>query len=70
MKTYAGVDAQFHVFLASVLVGGEWSASLLGRFGAEKRAPGTQWVGGWVSPRTGLDSVEKRKFLTLTGLEL
>jgi hypothetical protein len=26
--------------------------------------------GGWVGPRTGLDDVEKRKFLILPGLEL
>jgi hypothetical protein len=35
-----------------------------------ERAPGTQWRGGWVDPRAGLDDVEKRKFLTLPGLEL
>jgi hypothetical protein len=28
------------------------------------RAPGTHWIGGWVAPE------EKRKFLTLPGLEL
>jgi hypothetical protein len=27
-------------------------------------APGTLWIGVWVDPRTGLDYVEKRKFLT------
>jgi hypothetical protein len=27
-------------------------------------------IGGWVDPRAGLDDVEKRKFLTLPGLEL
>jgi hypothetical protein len=47
------------------LDGGEWSASRPGRF-----TPGTQWIGGWVGPRTGLDDAEKRKFLTLPGLEL
>jgi len=26
-----------------------------------KRAPGTHWIGGWVSPRGGLDAVVKRK---------
>jgi hypothetical protein len=35
-----------------------------------KAAPGTHWIGGWVDPRTGLDDLEKRKFLTLPGLEL
>jgi hypothetical protein len=34
-----------------------------------QRAPGTHWI-GWVGPRAGLDDVEKRKFLTLPGLEL
>jgi hypothetical protein len=33
-------------------------------------APGTHWIGGWVDLRTGLNDVEKRKFLTLPGLKL
>jgi hypothetical protein len=57
-------------FLDSALAGGEWSASCPGRFTLGKRAPGTHWIGGWVDPRTGLDELEKRKFLTLPGLEL
>jgi hypothetical protein len=52
------------------LIGGEWSASRPGRFTPGERAPGTHWIGGWVCLRTGLDDVEKRKFLTLPGLEL
>jgi hypothetical protein len=47
----------------------KWSASRTGRFTPEGRVPGTHWIGGWVDPRAGLD-VEKRKFLTLPGLEL
>jgi hypothetical protein len=35
-----------------------------------ERATGTHWIGGWVGPRTGLDDMEKRKFLILLGLEL
>jgi hypothetical protein len=35
-----------------------------------ERAPGTHWIGGWVDPRASLDDVEKRLFLTLSGLEL
>jgi hypothetical protein len=35
----------------------------------EERAPGTHWIRGWVDPTAGLDDVEKRKFLTLPGLE-
>jgi hypothetical protein len=35
-----------------------------------ERAPGTHWIGGWVNPRAGVDYLEKRKFLSLPGLEL
>jgi hypothetical protein len=34
------------------------------------KSPGTHWIGGWVDPRSGLDDLEKRKVLTLRGLEL
>jgi hypothetical protein len=47
---------------------GSWSRSC--RFNPGEGSPGTHWVGGWVVPRAGLDAVEKRKFLTLPGLEL
>jgi hypothetical protein len=70
MKAYGGVDVKIHIFLTSALAGGEWSASRPGRFTSGERAPGTYWIGGWVDPRAGLDDVEKRKFLTLPGLEL
>jgi hypothetical protein len=36
----------------------------------QEKIPGTHWIGGWVDPRTGLDNVEKRKFLTLLEQEL
>jgi hypothetical protein len=42
--------------LTSALDGGEWSTSRPGRF-----TTGTNWVGGWVGHRAGLDTVEKRK---------
>jgi hypothetical protein len=40
------------------------------RFTPGERAPGTHWIEGWVDLRAGLDDLEKRKFLTLPGLEL
>jgi hypothetical protein len=70
MKAYGGVDVYIHIFLTSALVGGELSASRPGRFTFGERAPGSHWVGGWVEPRAGLEYLEKRKFLTLPGLEL
>jgi hypothetical protein len=52
-------------------LGTSWrAASHPGRFTPRQRAPGTHWIGGWVDPRSGLDAVEKRKFLFLSGLEL
>jgi hypothetical protein len=70
MKTYVGMDVGIHIFLTSAIVGGECSASHPGRFTPGERAPGTHWIGGWVGPRADLDDAEKRKFLTLPGLEL
>jgi hypothetical protein len=37
---------------------------------AGKPPPHTHCIGGWVGPRADLDDTEKRKFLTLPGLEL
>jgi hypothetical protein len=39
-------------------------------FYPRETVPGTIWIGGWVGPKAGFDQVEKRKFLTLPGLEL
>jgi hypothetical protein len=70
MKAYGGVDVYIHIFLTSVLVGCEWSASRSGRFIPGERATGTHWIGGWVGLRAGLDDMEKRNFLTLPGHKL
>jgi hypothetical protein len=69
MKAYGGVDVEIHIFLNLALAGGEWLASCLIRFTPGERALSTQWI-GWVDPRNSLDDMEKRKFLTLLGLEL
>jgi len=38
------------------------SASSPGRFVTGKGAPETDWIGGWLGPRIGLDAVTKREF--------
>jgi hypothetical protein len=57
MKTYWGVEVEAQAFLTSALDGGEWSTSRPGRFTPEEGAPVTNWVGGWVGPRSGLDKI-------------
>jgi hypothetical protein len=47
-------------FPASELDGGEWPASRPCLFSPGKRVPGTDWIGGWVDSRAGLDAVELR----------
>jgi hypothetical protein len=68
MKVYGGVDVQIHIFLTSTLVGSEWSTSRPGRFilGKKPWYPVDRRLGGL---STGLDDVEKREFLIITGLE-
>jgi hypothetical protein len=70
MKAYGGVNVYTHIFLTSALVGGELSASHPCPFTPRERAPSTHWIGGWMGPRASLDDAEKRKLLTLLGLEL
>jgi hypothetical protein len=69
MKAYGGVDVSIHIFLASALVGGEWSVARNGRFIPRERALCTHWIGGWVGLGAGLDDMEKWKFLPPTGTQ-
>jgi hypothetical protein len=69
MEAYGGVDIEIHMFLTSALFGGEWTASHPGYFTPEEGSPIIHQIGGLVGPSTGLDYMEKRKFLTLLGLE-
>jgi hypothetical protein len=70
MKTYGGVDVYIHVFLTSVLFGGEWSDSCPGRFTPGERAPVTHWIWSWMGPIADLGDMEKWKFLRPPGLQL
>jgi hypothetical protein len=70
MKAYEGVGVQIQDLLTSALVAGEWSASRHGSFTLGETVPGTHWTEHWMGPRVCPDAVEKRKFLSLPGLEL
>jgi len=48
--------------LTSTVDGDEWSVSRPGRFSPRERVPITDWIGGWMGPRAGLETVLKRKF--------
>jgi hypothetical protein len=56
-------NVYIHVFLTSALVGGEMSASRLGRFTPGKRVHSIHWIGS-VDSIIGLDAVETRKLFT------
>jgi hypothetical protein len=64
MDAYGIVGVQNHVFLTSALASGEWSASSPGRFNPRGNSH------RYADPRSGLEDVEKRKFLALPGLEI
>jgi hypothetical protein len=47
MKTYGVTEVQIHLFLISVLDGGDWSASAPTEIPPGKEPSGTHGVGGW-----------------------
>jgi hypothetical protein len=57
-KAYGGVEVQIHVFLASTLLGGDWSDSRPSRLNPNERASGTHTIGVWVSFGISLDHME------------
>jgi hypothetical protein len=57
------------LFFTSALDGDEWTVSRLDRFTPGERVPCTHWIDGWLSPITDLDDMEKRKILSLPGIE-
>jgi hypothetical protein len=65
MKAYWGSGVELHAFLTLALGRGEWSASRPRRFTPWEGAPGTNWIGGWVGPKAGLDTVVKRNIPSL-----
>jgi hypothetical protein len=65
-----GVDVSIHIFLTSALVEEEWSVLRPCLFTPRERATCTHWIGGWVDPRGSVDDMEKRKLMTISGLEL
>jgi hypothetical protein len=60
MKGVCGSGSIAPPFLISALVGGEWSASRIFCFTPWETTLDTNWIGGWVGLKAGLDAVEKR----------
>jgi hypothetical protein len=68
-RRIGGVEVYRHAFLTSALEG-ELSASCPSRCTGEERAPGTHWIGGWVSPRAGYGGgVEEKNSQPLPEIE-
>jgi hypothetical protein len=55
-------------WLRHLLLSGQFTPLPL--YPRRKSPPCPHCIGGWIDPRTGLDDLEKRKFLILPGLEL
>jgi hypothetical protein len=55
---------------STILDGGKWSASRLGSIALREWASRTHCIGGWVSPETFLDSLEKREIMAVPRIEL
>jgi hypothetical protein len=61
MKTYGGMEVQFHAVLTLVLDGGEWSASCPSPFTPGERGPHYPLDRRLGGPRAGLNVVAKRR---------
>jgi hypothetical protein len=56
-------------FFISALDGGEWSASCSAVLYSREKEPHYHWIGGWVDPRAGLDTGQRKTiimFMTIT----
>jgi hypothetical protein len=60
METYEGVEVQPHALSTSALDGGGQPYDTA-CYTLKERAPVSHWIGDLVSPRVGLDAVNKRK---------
>jgi len=56
------VDLYLHVFLTSVIDGGEWSASRLSRLTPEDSVLKTNWIGSRVGVRVSVVANRKNSF--------
>jgi hypothetical protein len=57
MKTHGEIEVQLHQSWYLHYVEATWSASHPDRFLQEERTPGTNQMGGWVDPSSGLDNL-------------
>jgi hypothetical protein len=58
IEAYGVLKMQVSAFLTWNLEGVEWSASCPSSNFTSEKGPRVHWIGGWVGPRTDMDSVE------------
>lgn len=68
IKVYRACDS-IAALLSTALSLREWSAKGRDRFTLKESIPGTHLLGDWVGPKIGLDILEDRKSLAVSGLE-
>lgn len=56
-----GMGIYVHLLLSLALGGSEWSASYPNHLTPRERSPNTHLIGGWVSPRFGLDFLWRKR---------
>jgi len=60
-RRVCGVEVLPHLIFNLDTRWGVWSPLSLGCTILRERAPGSHWIGDWVSPRFSLDTLEKRQ---------
>jgi hypothetical protein len=70
VKAHGGVEVQLHWLLNLAQDRGEWEDTCPGHFTPRERAIFTHWIGGWASPSTSWDILEKKKKICCPSCEL
>jgi hypothetical protein len=68
MKMYGEVEVYRHHSWPRHYIGSDWFSLRPDRFTPRERDHGTHWIRSWLTPRAGMEAVEK-KYLVIEGIE-